>query len=286
MTWGVRVRGWEVGGRRQSMERRWRGCCSLHHRQDKWRTDRWHSTSLPYPVSFQLRQHGSGSASVLVSRNKWYSVPTAEWSLPQQELRHDHSYKKNKNKNPYYHHKEQMDSGLSQRLGVFLQRPHGGGVTQKGMVERTKGQGGVKDLTHSSASKPHQSCLNWNPFIISPPQFLILYETSRVRHRLETQRENAVAEAGPWTESKLDSYQPQTYPWGIILGNKIYNKLLKRNMEQQVVLWFYNVSGYRAAGSHRSCLMLCWDHNVNQSKVYVYLKGNLIQSVFRLSYVR
>ncbi len=92
MTRGECVRG--GGGERT--EGRWRGCCSLHHRQDKWRIDRRHSKSLPHSFSFQLQQPGSGSADAHVKKQ---INDTVCWPLPQQDLHRDHS--RNKTHRPH-----------------------------------------------------------------------------------------------------------------------------------------------------------------------------------------
>lgn len=54
---------WERSGGKESEGR----CCSLRHRQDKRRSDRWHSTSLPCSVQFHVPKKLNPEGRMLMS---------------------------------------------------------------------------------------------------------------------------------------------------------------------------------------------------------------------------
>lgn len=81
-----------------------------------------------------------------------------------------------------------MDNRVSQSMDVFLQWPHGGGVTQMGVVERAEGP--VNHISHVQIGVHDISAQVTN---------MMWREAER------SQSEKAVAKAWPWTESKLDS---------------------------------------------------------------------------------
>lgn len=99
----------------------------------------------------------------------------------------------------------------------------------------------------SMASKTHQSC----QFMISLPQLLILYETSRVQWRWQLPRLDLGLKAN-LTVSPIKWYVSEH-------GGTLWN-IMNSWQERWKNRWWYEFPTYQATvGSHESCDVWCYD---------------------------